>query len=104
NDPPDRLHKISIHGFVVIIKISPASQAIDSLSPFLSKSKHDFAAFFVVLSDAKLFDFLARFKLKLLIDLLLNGKSVAIPPPTPLHIVTTHRPVTGDDVFECARK
>ena len=38
------------------------------------------------------------------VDFKLNGKAVAIPTETSLDLIALHRPVAGDNVFECARK
>mmetsp|Transcript_16342 Transcript_16342/g.29131 ORF Transcript_16342/g.29131 Transcript_16342/m.29131 type:complete len:308 (-) Transcript_16342:576-1499(-) len=50
--PPHALHERRLHCFVVVVKVDPASQARDGLTPFGGVPHHNAAALLVVVTDA----------------------------------------------------
>jgi len=101
-NPPDGLHEVEVHGFVIFLKVDPPSGARDDGLPLRDVARDDGAALLVVLVDSELEDVLALFDAKLLVDLVLDGEAVAIPAEAARDVMAGHGLVARDDVLDCA--
>ena len=98
--PPNRLHILAVHGLVVVLEINPASEAADNMLPLLRKAHDDLAAPFVVLRDTDGLTFLRVGNFVSLVDLELNGKTVAVPTEAALAVVAGHGGIPSDNILQ----
>ena len=85
---------------VIVVKIDPAAQALDSGSPLRGVTHDDSAALFIVFVNAKLLHGSFAGDAQLLVDLVLDGEAMGIPTKSALNMVSLHRPVAGNNVFD----
>jgi hypothetical protein len=102
HDPPDGLHVIGVHGFVVPVKVHPAAQAGDGLAPLFDVALYRGAAGFVETGDAVIFDVGFGVKAQFFFDEVFYGEAVAVPAEAALDVFAPHGLVAGDDVFDGA--
>ena len=58
-NPPDGLHEVEVHGFVIVLEVDPPSGTSDDGLPLGDVARDDGAALLVVLVDSELEDVLA---------------------------------------------
>ena len=102
-DPPDAFHEVLVHGLVAVAEIYPASHPADRVLPVACKPEDYGAAFLVVSCNAVLLDLLRAGDAELLLHLVLDGKTVAVPAPVPEDPAALHRLVSRNDVLDCSR-
>jgi hypothetical protein len=98
-DPPDRLHKRSVEGLVVVVEVNPPSQALDGTAPFGRVPHHDGAALGVVLVDSHGHDVGLGGDTELLVDLVLDGEAVGIPTEAAFDVEAVRVSEAGDNVL-----
>ena len=77
--PPDTLHELGVHGFVVIVEVDPTTESIDDMAPFARVSHDDLSTHLVVALHSELLTLEAGINLVDFVDFVLNGEAVAIP-------------------------
>ena len=98
--PPDRLHKIFVHGAIAIVKIYPATNTIDGRAPSFGVGDHGFTGFDDVIFESPFgADVAAVGNAKLFFDEILGRKAVTIPAPSTLDTVAIHGPIARYSVF-----
>ena len=100
--PPQRFHVPNIHGFVVVIKVNPATNASNCIAPLAHISLHNATTLVVISSHTELFDRLLCGQTQLLINLMLNRQTMTVPTKTAHDIPTFHGPVTRHNVLYSA--
>ena len=103
-DPPNTLHEGRVHGLVVVLEVDPSAEAGDGRLPLLGVPRDDGPARLVVLVDAHLQYLIAVGDVELLVDLVLDGEAVAVPPGPALDVLAGHDGVAGHDVLDGAGK
>mmetsp|Transcript_80583 Transcript_80583/g.184579 ORF Transcript_80583/g.184579 Transcript_80583/m.184579 type:complete len:441 (+) Transcript_80583:2409-3731(+) len=98
--PPPGLHEGRVHRLVVVVKIDPPTEPGDDLPPLPGVLGDDLLTLLVVLLDPDLRDIVLVFHPQLLVDDLLHGKPVAIPPKTPLDVVAGLVGIPGHHIFQ----
>ena len=99
-DPPDALHERRVHRLVVVLEVDPPPQSIDGPLPLLGVPRDDAAARLVVLVDSHLQHLIAVRDVELLVDLVLDGEAVAVPPRAALDVVPGLAGVARHDVLD----
>ena len=99
-DPPDRLHEAEIHGLVAGVKVDPSSHALYGVLPLFLIGHDDSPALCIVLVDAHGHHIFLALNAELLVDLVLNGQTVAVPTESTVDIVTGRVSVSGDDILD----
>jgi hypothetical protein len=102
HDPPDGLHVIRFHGFVIVIEVYPAAQAGDYLPPLPDIAEYRGPAGFVEGGDAVLFDVRFGVEAQFFFDEVFYREAVAVPAETALDPPALHGHVAGDDVLDGA--
>lgn len=97
--PPHRLHKRDIQRLVIIIKVDPAAHALDGGAPLGRVAHDDLPALVVVLVDAHREHVVLPRDAQSLVDLVLDGQPVRVPPEPPCNVVPADVRVPGDDVL-----
>ena len=98
---PNWLHEVEIHGFIVVFEINPSSKSVYDVLPFLWIFHYDWSAFFIILLDSHIFDLFLVCDVEDFINLILYGKSVAIPSESSWNEMTGLGSVTANNVFDC---
>ena len=102
-DPPDGLHVVRVHGLVVVVKIDPSSHTGHGLAPFAGVAEHDLAAVLVELCNAVVLDLLLAGDLELLLHLVFNRKSVAVPSEAAVNQLSLHGHIAWINIFYSTR-
>ena len=97
--PPDALHKAEIERLVIVIKVDPATHALDGRAPLGRVAHDDRTALSVVLVDTHFEYIFARLDAKLLINLVLYGYAVGVPAETAWYVETRDMGVACDDIL-----
>ena len=103
-DPPDGFHVIGVHRPVVPVHVDPPSHALDRRPPFIRVPLHRRAAESIELRDAHRLDVLLPLDAMFLLDFVLDGEAVAIPPEAPLDMLSAHRLVARNHVLDGSRE
>lgn len=101
-DPPNTLHKLQVHGLVIISKIDPPAGSGDDILPLLDVPGDDAPALLIVVTDPHLQDVVAAGDAELAVDLVLNREAVAVPAEAAGDVVAGHGVEAGDDVLDGA--
>mmetsp|Transcript_11877 Transcript_11877/g.27864 ORF Transcript_11877/g.27864 Transcript_11877/m.27864 type:complete len:246 (-) Transcript_11877:141-878(-) len=99
-DPPDALHERWVHRLVIVLEVDPPPQPIDGPFPLLCVPRDDAAARLVVLVDSHRQHLIAVRDVELLVDLVLDGEAVAVPPRAALDVVPGLAGVASHDVLD----
>ena len=103
--PPDRFHKVFIHSAIGVVKIYPATNAVDSRVPGFGIGHHGFASlgniFFKTPFGANI---AAIGNTKLFFNKIFSRETMAIPPPSAFHTITIHGPKARDCILDDARE
>ena len=75
---------------IIVVEVDPPAKAVNRLSPLIGKSHDDSTAFCIVFLYTHGHDRSLPRNTKFLVDLMLNGQPVRIPPETPLNMVALH--------------
>ena len=102
-DVPHRLHESEVHGLVVVPEVDPPAEAVDDGLPLAGVPHDDVPALLVVLLDAHLEHLLLVGDLQLLVDLVLDGEAVAVPPEPALDVVPSLGGPAADHVLNGSR-
>jgi hypothetical protein len=97
--PPNTLHKTKIKRLVIVIKVDPATHALDGSAPLGRVAHHDRAAFRVILVDAHREHVSARRDSEFLVNFVLDGYAVRVPPKAPRYVEAGDVCVARDDVL-----
>ena len=97
--PPNALHKTKIERLVIIIKVDPATHALDGSAPLGRVPHDDRAAFRIILVDAHREHVRARRDSEFLVDLVLDGYAVRVPAKAPWYVETGDVGMARDDVL-----
>jgi len=97
--PPNTLHKTKIERLVIIIKVDPATHALDGSAPLGRVAHDDRAAFRIVLVDTHREHVRARRDSEFLVNLVLDGYTVRVPTKAPRYMETGDVCVACDDVL-----
>lgn len=97
--PPDTLHILGVHGLVIVLEVDPATEPLHDGLPLFGKPHNNLSAELVVLLDTEGFSLDRRGDLVDLVNLELNGESVAIPAESTLDIVTLHGGISSYDIL-----
>lgn len=89
---------------VIVVKVNPASQALDRGPPFRSVAHDNGAALLVVLCNSNLLHSLFSRDTQLLVNLVFDRESMSIPSKPSLDVIALHRPVSRDDVLDGGRQ
>ena len=99
---PNWLHKIKVHGLVVIYKINPSAESIYDELPFLRVFHYNVSALLIVFCDSHLQYLFLVCDFELFIDLIFNRESMTVPSKSSRNIVSCLRGISADDVFYCS--
>jgi hypothetical protein len=97
--PPNTLHETKIKRLVIIIKVDPATHALDGSAPLGRVAHDDRAAFRIILVDAHREHIRARRDSEFLVNLVLNRYAVRVPAKAPRYVETGDVCVARDDVL-----
>jgi hypothetical protein len=97
--PPNTLHETKIERLVIVIKVDPATHALDSSAPLGRVAHDDRAAFRIILVDPHREHVRARRDSEFLVDLVLDGYAVRVPAKAPRYVETGDMCVARDDVL-----
>ena len=103
-DMDDGLHVVGIHRPIVVVEVDPAAEAIDDRPPFRGIADDHLSTALVEAVDAVVEDVRPRLEAELLLDFELDRQPVAVPAPSPWDVVSAHREVSRDDVFDVGRE
>ena len=98
-NPPDRLHELRIHCFVVVIKINPATHTCNCCAPLRSILQNRSTAGIVKLVDTQSFNFMLRVKTKLFFNQVFNRKTVTVPAEAALNAFSLHCLIAWNNIF-----
>ena len=98
-DVPGRLHEFRVHSLVIVVEVDPSAEPTDDVSPLLGVSHNDASALIIVGLETNLVIVVLSLDSELLIDLVLNGEAVTVPPESSLDVSSVLRPVSGDSVL-----
>lgn len=70
------------------------------MSPFCSIAHNNGTALLVIFVDSKFHDCFFAGDVQLFVDFVLDGQPMRVPAEAPLHMITLHRPIPGNDVFD----
>ena len=98
--PHDRFHVGQIHCLVVVVEVHPSCLAGDGLAPLGRVAQHRFATSGVEAFDAEFGDRSSPAHAELALGLHFCGQAMTVPPETPIHAMTPHRLIAGDDVLD----
>ena len=102
-DVPHRLHEAEVHGLVIVPEVDPPAEAVDDGLPLAGVPHDDVPALLVVLLDAHLEHLLLVGDLQLLVDLVLDGETVAVPPEPALDVVSSLGGPAADHILDGSR-
>jgi hypothetical protein len=97
--PPNTLHETKIKRLVIIIKVDPATHALNGSAPLGRVAHDDRAAFRIILVDTHRKNVRARRDSEFLVNLVLDGYAVCVPSKAPRYMVTGDVCVARDDVL-----
>ena len=97
--PPNTLHKTKIKRLVIIIKVDPATHALDGSAPLGRVPHDDRATFRIILVDTHRKHIPARRDAEFLVNLVLDGYTVRVPAKAPRYVETGDMSVARDDVL-----
>lgn len=89
---------------VIVVKVNPASEALNRSPPFRSVAHDNGATLLIVLCNSKLFHSRFSRDTQLLVDFVLDRESMGIPSKSSLDVVALHGPVPRDDVLDGGRQ
>jgi hypothetical protein len=98
-NPPDGLHELKVHGKVGLLEVNPTTETTESLLPLAGVTKDDRTALLVISSNAHLHNIILGLDVKLLVDLILDGKTVTVETSTKRDEAAKLRRKTGSDVL-----
>ncbi len=101
-DPPDRLHEVSVHRLVIVVEIHPTGHAFHSFPPLASVAQHDGAALLVEVLHSEFLDLRTTLEFQRLLHLVLDGQAVRVPAKATLHPEAAHCLVAWDHVLDGA--
>ena len=99
-DVPHGLHEAEVHGLVVIPEVDPPAEAVDDGLPLSGVPHDDVPALLVVLLDPHFEHLLLVGDLEFLVDLVLDGEAVTVPPEPALDVVTSLGGPAADHVLD----
>ena len=102
--PPDGLHKVGVHGFIIVIKIDPTAHAGDGFAPFADIGLHHGTAFFVKHIHPGFHNRGGTGQSQSILGQRFDGQTVTVPAKTTFHILAAHGLITRHDVFDGARQ
>ena len=98
--PPYGFNVLVVVGDIGVFKISPEADSFAHILPQILILPNALAALVDKGNDAVLFDIGLAAEAELLFNLKLNGQTVRVPARLTLDVVTLHRAVPGDKVFD----
>mmetsp|Transcript_34929 Transcript_34929/g.100596 ORF Transcript_34929/g.100596 Transcript_34929/m.100596 type:complete len:261 (-) Transcript_34929:130-912(-) len=102
--PPNTLHERGIHRLVVIFKVNPPPQSSDGRFPLFGVASDDSSARLVVFVDTHGKNLITMGDVELLINLILHGKTVAIPSSSAIHMLSCHCSISSHSILDGASK
>ena len=97
--PPNTFHEVGVHSLVIVVEVNPSSESVDNSAPFRGESHDNLTAELVVLLDTEGFTLGRVSNLVNLVNLELNGQTVAIPTKATGNVVALHGSVASDDIL-----
>ena len=101
-NPPHRFHEVSIHGFVIMIKVHPAGHTFHGLTPFFGIAQYNISALFIEAIYTKLFYIQSSSQFECLLDFIFHRQTMSIPTKTTLYPKTTHGFITRNHILDCS--
>ena len=97
--PPYRLHIVAVHRAVPILKIDPAPNALDKLSPLGSIAQNNTPTGLIVFRNPVLFNLAFAIQAQFLAKLVFYGQAVTVPSKDAIYVFAIHSLIARDHIF-----